>query len=128
MVRPGEGPWQHGLEHGRVRPDPTGPACAVTSYQIATVERRAGAPARKGRRGAFAEGAPGDLRRSGAPLPHVGEGGPSLLRGRRKEGRRWPRAKWKGPMNHACIKVRATPGRDTGPRASLLSMMTAKQV
>ena len=33
----------------------TGPSCAVTSQKIATVERREGAPARKGRRGAFAK-------------------------------------------------------------------------
>ena len=33
----------------------TGPSCAVTSQKIATVERRKGAPVRKGRRGAFAK-------------------------------------------------------------------------
>ena len=32
-----------------------GPSCAVTSQKIAAVERREGAPARKGRRGAFAK-------------------------------------------------------------------------
>jgi hypothetical protein len=56
----------------------------VTSYKIATVERRNGAPVRKGRRGAFAE------------VPQVTRAVSALrsltyVRGRKK-GRRWPRA------------------------------------
>ena len=54
--RSGEGPWQHGLDHWKGS-SPSGPGYLrmVRSHKIAAEERRKGAPARKGRRGAFAE-------------------------------------------------------------------------
>ena len=60
-MRPGEGSWQRGLDHR-----------SILCGDVAKNRRGGapeGAPARKGRRGAFAKVPQCDLRRSGAPPP-----------------------------------------------------------
>ena len=73
----------------------SGQPCSVTSYQIATVERRNGAPAQRlGGRGAFAEVPQETCAVSALRSLTYGEG-------KEKKGGAGPAPDGKGPMNHA---------------------------